>query len=119
MFETSVRNGELSINASSGVAACRAFYEYVKSQGAGISSWSGTRLELPERLPDMDKRTVISPFRHHYYLNVVTFWKNRANWEFYKGFFGKEWVYSVIPNMGGKSGLTCDLEFYANGRLSA
>lgn len=80
VFETSVKNGELSINASSGVAACRAFYEYVKSQGAGISSWSGTRLELPERLPDMDKRTVISPFRHHYYLNVVTFGYTMPYW---------------------------------------
>lgn len=48
VFETSVKNGKLYINASSGVAACRGFYEYVKSQGAGISSWSGNRLELPE-----------------------------------------------------------------------
>jgi Alpha-N-acetylglucosaminidase (NAGLU). len=47
------------------------------------------------------------------------FWKNTPNWEFYKGLYGKEWVYSVIPNMGGKVGMTGDLEFYANGRLNA
>ena len=47
------------------------------------------------------------------------FWKTEVNWEFYKGMFGKEWVYSVIPNMGGKSGLTGVLEMYANGRLDA
>lgn len=47
------------------------------------------------------------------------FWENGANWEFYKGFYGKEWIYSVIPNMGGKSGLTGKLDFYANGRLQA
>ena len=48
------------------------------------------------------------------------FWKNGANWDYYKGFFNKDWVYSVIPNMGGKTGLTGDIEFYANGgRLKA
>ena len=47
------------------------------------------------------------------------FWKNGVNWEFYKGFFNKPWVYSVIPNMGGKSGMTGILDFYANGHLQA
>ena len=47
------------------------------------------------------------------------FWKNEVNWEFYKGFFNKPWVYSVIPNMGGKSGMTGVLDFYANGHLDA
>ena len=47
------------------------------------------------------------------------FWKNSANWDFYNAFFGKPWVYSVIPNMGGKSGMTGILEFYANGHLEA
>ncbi len=47
------------------------------------------------------------------------FWKSEVNWEFYHGFFGKKWVYSVIPNMGGKTGLTGILDFYANGHLDA
>lgn len=81
VFETSVKNGKLHINASSGVAACRAFYEYVKSQGAGIVSWSGNRLELPAELADLDKRTVISPFKHHYYFNVVTFGYTTPYWD--------------------------------------
>lgn len=46
-------------------------------------------------------------------------WKNGANWDFYKGFYNKPWVYSVIPNMGGKSGMTGILPFYANGQLKA
>ncbi|MCR5414577.1 MAG: alpha-N-acetylglucosaminidase, partial [Kiritimatiellae bacterium] len=49
----------------------------------------------------------------------VCFWRNGVNWDFYPGFFGKPWVYSVIPNMGGKTGFTGELEFYANGRLKA
>lgn len=47
------------------------------------------------------------------------FWKIDYNWEFYKGFFNKEWVYSVIPNMGGKNALSGIPEFYANGRFAA
>ncbi len=47
------------------------------------------------------------------------FWKSEVNWEFYKGFYNKQWVYSVIPNMGGKTGMTGILDFYANGHLEA
>lgn len=47
------------------------------------------------------------------------FWHSEVNWEYYKGFFNKPWVYSVIPNMGGKSGMTGVLDFYANGHLEA
>ena len=47
------------------------------------------------------------------------FWHSQVNWEFYKGFYNKPWVYSVIPNMGGKNGMTGVLEFYANGHWDA
>lgn len=45
------------------------------------------------------------------------FWHSEVNWEYYKGFYNKQWVYSVIPNMGGKTGMTGVLDFYANGHL--
>ena len=47
------------------------------------------------------------------------FWKSEVNWEYYKGFYNKPWIYSVIPNMGGKCGLTGVLSFYANGQWDA
>ncbi len=47
------------------------------------------------------------------------FWNNGTNYELHKGFYGKPWVYSVIPNMGGKTGMTGVLDFYANGHLHA
>ena len=47
------------------------------------------------------------------------FWHSEVNWEYYKGFYNKQWVYSVIPNMGGKVGMTGILDFYANGHLEA
>ncbi len=46
-------------------------------------------------------------------------WHNQVNWDFHKGFYNKLWIYSVIPNMGGKCGLTGVLDFYANGHLEA
>lgn len=46
-------------------------------------------------------------------------WNFSYNWEYYPNFYGKDWVWSVIPNMGGKTALTGVLEYYANGRLDA
>lgn len=48
VFETSVKNGKLHINASSGVAACRGFYEYVKSQGRESPPGAGTVWYCPK-----------------------------------------------------------------------
>lgn len=47
------------------------------------------------------------------------FWHSEVNWDYHKGFHNKQWIYSVIPNMGGKVGLTGVLDFYANGHLEA
>ena len=81
VFETSVKDGVLYVNASSGVAACRGFYEYVKSQQAGIFSWSGNRLEWPEQMGNMPVQTVISPYKHHYYFNTVTYGYTMPYWD--------------------------------------
>lgn len=47
------------------------------------------------------------------------FWRNGENCEVFKGFLGRPWVWSTIPNMGGKSAPTGVLEFYCNGHLRA
>lgn len=43
-----------------------------------------------------------------------TFWRNGMNWEVFKGFFGKPWTFGWIPNMGGKTGYTGVMPFYAD-----
>lgn len=48
-----------------------------------------------------------------------TWWKSSYNWDHYDGFYGKQWVWSVIPNMGGKTAFTGVIDYYANGRLDA
>lgn len=45
--------------------------------------------------------------------------RNGMNYDFYKGFFNKPWVYSVIPNMGGKTYFTGVWDFYAGGFAKA
>lgn len=81
VFETTVQNGRLDIKASSGVAACRAFYDYVKRHRLGINSWSGNRLSWPASLDDEETRRVASPFANHYYFNVVTFGYTMPYWD--------------------------------------
>lgn len=81
VFRTRVSQGILHIEASSPVAACRGFYDYVKRGGYGISSWTGNRLEVPATLPDQAEHTVISPYRHHYYFNVVTSGYSTPYWD--------------------------------------
>lgn len=79
-YRYSFENKQLNIHASSGVAACRAFYDYVKSKGAGISSWSGSRYVQPEDLTT-EPRTVTSPYRDHQYMNVVTYGYTTPYWD--------------------------------------
>ena len=80
-FETSVKDGTLTVKGSSGIALCRGFYHYLKTQKAGICSWSGNRVQLPARLTDEPASRVESPFRHHYYLNVVTYGYTMPYWD--------------------------------------
>lgn len=80
-YSLQVNDNTIFIDASSGVAACRGFYDYVKKENAGIVSWSGNRCELPEHLNACDKYSVVSPFKHHYYFNVVTYGYTMPYWD--------------------------------------
>ena len=80
VYEYAVRRGRLCISASSGVAACRAFYDYVKEKGAGLASWDGNRFEMPRDL-SVEPRRVESPYQHHQYLNVVTYGYTMPFWD--------------------------------------
>ena len=80
-FEYQVKDGVLHIDGSSNLALCRGFYDYVRSNGAGICSWSGNRIDLPSEPGDGAPVSVTSPFRHHYYFNVVTYGYTMAYWD--------------------------------------
>ena len=42
-------------------------------------------------------------------------WHTEQTWKRHNGFYGKEWIFSYVPNFGGKTLLTGDLEMYATG----
>jgi len=41
-------------------------------------------------------------------------WKIDPSWKMYDGFFNKQWIYSFVPNMGGKIPLNGRLDLYAS-----
>ncbi len=79
-YSTSMEDGILVVKASNGVALCRGAYEFIRSHGAGIRSWQGQSF-FPEALPQTAaEKVVTSPFRDHYYLNVVTYGYTMPYW---------------------------------------
>jgi Alpha-N-acetylglucosaminidase (NAGLU). len=46
-------------------------------------------------------------------------WRSENSWNHLSGFFGRDWIYSTVPNFGGRSALIGNMEFYANGHLDA
>ena len=73
--------GRLTVSASSTVALARGFYDYVLSNGYGVSSWTFDRLELPEVLPPMESRTFTTPYRNHLFYNVCTYGYTSPFWK--------------------------------------
>ncbi|MCI2081824.1 MAG: alpha-N-acetylglucosaminidase [Bacteroidales bacterium] len=75
-----VKDGCLKVSGSTPVAMCRGFYDYIESNGYGMATWSGNRLALPDSLPDMAAKKVVSPFRDHLYYNVCTYGYTTPFW---------------------------------------
>lgn len=46
-------------------------------------------------------------------------WRSEKTWNKFDGLYGKRWIYSTVPNFGGRSALTGELEFYANAHREA
>lgn len=79
-YEYSVSGRTLTVKASSAVAACRGFYDYVKAKKAGISTWSGKRFVVPEDMSTATK-TLTTQYRDHQYMNVVTYGYTCPYWD--------------------------------------
>ena len=46
-------------------------------------------------------------------------WRNSNTWDYTDGFFGKQWLWSTVPNFGGRTMLKGYPDFYLNGHLEA
>ena len=79
-YRYSVRRGRLTVEGSSQVALCKGFHDYARRHGIGVKTWSGTRCDWPETLPEARSGKVMSPFRHHLFYNVCTFGYSMPYW---------------------------------------
>lgn len=46
-------------------------------------------------------------------------WKTEQTWKRHGGFYGKKWIFSYVPNFGGKNILTGELDMYASASVEA
>lgn len=46
-------------------------------------------------------------------------WDTEQTWKVHDGFYGKKWIFSYVPNFGGKTPLTGDLQMYATSSAEA
>ena len=80
-FKYRVDHGVLKIEGNSPVALCRGFYDFVKSNHAGLYSWSGNNIRFPQQLTEGTAKEVTSPFAHHYMFNVCTYGYSMPYWD--------------------------------------
>ena len=80
-FDYKVLDGKLHIEASSPVALCRGFYDYVKTNNNGIYSWSGNNVRLPKTIPAGTSKREDSPFPYHFNFNVVVYGYSTPYWD--------------------------------------
>jgi alpha-N-acetylglucosaminidase len=79
-YSLDAHKGEIKIQATSPVAACRGFYDYLKSACHCQVNWSGENVKLPNRLPACTLMgTSFTQFRHYY--NICTFGYTTAFWD--------------------------------------
>ena len=111
VFQQSIEDNRLKISASSAIAACRGVYDFIRQNEYGISSWTGNRLMLPQQLEGSEVRQIVSPFVHHYYLNVVTYGYSMPYWDW------KRWEKEI--DWMALHGIDMPLALVANEAISA
>ena len=79
-YSVKVDNNKVHVAASSQVALCRGAYDYLKNACNSIVSWSGNNINIPAELPEYSK-TIQSPYKYHYYFNVVTHGYTTVYWD--------------------------------------
>ncbi len=73
-------NNKIIVKANSEVALCRGAYDYLKNNCNSMITWSGSNINIPAQLPDVDKKNE-TPYQFRYYFNVVTHGYTTAYWD--------------------------------------
>ena len=80
-YQYSASDGIITIKGTSAIALTRGFYDYLKSNGFGMVTWSGQRIDLPKELPDCSLVINKTPFQFREYFNVCTFGYTTVWWD--------------------------------------
>ncbi|XP_058128418.1 alpha-N-acetylglucosaminidase [Anopheles ziemanni] len=78
IFKGNAVDQPVEIRASSGVAATKAFYHYLRNFCGCLVAWEGSQLQLPNPLPAINV-SIIAPSSIVYYQNVCT-WSYSFTW---------------------------------------
>lgn len=87
VFEIESKGTKIILRGSSGVAIASALYHYLTEFCHCQVTWNGTKLNLPEKLPLVQKKIrKNTPYQYRYYLNYCTFnysmsWWDWSRWE--------------------------------------
>jgi alpha-N-acetylglucosaminidase len=102
-YTVKTEKGKISITGNSPVALTRGAYDYLRNACNSMVSWSGSRIEIPTQLPEYTS-SVTSPYKYHYYFNVVTHGYTMPYWDFKRWEKELDWmaVHGVdMPLMSG------------------
>jgi alpha-N-acetylglucosaminidase len=80
-FTVEASGGKVNVSGSSTVALVRGAYYYLRNSCHCMVTWSGTQCELPDRLPDCPRTSIVSPYRFRQYYNVCTFGYSTVWWD--------------------------------------
>lgn len=103
-YQTQIQAGKVQISASTPVALCRGAYNYLRNTGQANISWSGTNLNIPDRLPEDYSEKTCSPYKYRYYFNVVTHGYSTPYWDWERWEKEIDWmaVHGInMPLLGG------------------
>ena len=79
------------------------------------SFWDKNSLQaLLSRVPD-DKMIIVDLGNDY----PKWVWNTEQTWKVHDGFYGKKWIFSYVPNFGGKTPMTGDMQMYASSSAEA
>ena len=97
-YSIKTENNKVHITGTSPTALCRSAYDYLRNNCQSIISWSGNKINIPEKLPVADK-TVKSPFKYRYYLNTVAHGYTTPYWDWNRWEKELDWMAMHGMNM--------------------
>ena len=102
-FKVETVGGKVLIEGNTAVSLTRGAYDYLKNACSSIISWSGSRINIPKKIPAYNIQ-VNSPYKYNYYFNVVTHGYTTAYWDWKRWEFELDWmaVHGIdMPLLGG------------------